>query len=245
MGFDPFSVVRMVPTYKIVSNGMDIFSPPKPAKAPTGSLEAGDILIKMNDTSGLNLLITFGQMQTATGDHALWTHAGLATSSTMIAEMNGEGLQHHSLTGSNAGHTYAVFRCNYRQVALAAAEANATLLACKNVVYSKSGAVSSLLPSLVNSSKTGRLKQVLEAKAADKSFGLFCSEHVVFCYLVALEEEKNLPMISRGTEFRHLRMQDFFDKEPWQYSPGYLYSMLLSNKLFTYLGRSRGAKWIS
>nr|WP_314072427.1 hypothetical protein [uncultured Roseococcus sp.] len=246
MGFDLTRIARLTPAYKIVSNVADVMSPPKPAKAPTGPLEPGDILVKMNDATGLNFLITYGQVFTANGDHALWTHAGLATSSTMIAEMNGEGLQHHNLTGSNAGYTYAVFRCNYRQVALGADEANSVLLGLGRgkVVYSKSGAVSSLLPSLIDSSKKGRLKKALDDIDNKKNLELFCSEHVVFCYLVALEEEKNLPMVNKGPEFRHMRMQEFFDKEPWQYSPGYLYSMLLSNKLFSYMGRTRGAKWI-
>lgn len=245
MGFDVTRMVKMTPAYKLVMSVGDVVQPPKPAKPPAGSLEAGDILIKMNDVTFLNVLITYGQSYTDTGDHALWTHAGLATSSNMIAEMNGDGLQHHNLAGSNAGYTYAVFRCNYRQVAIAAAEANAVLLQQKagKITYSKSGAFSSLLPSLIDSSKRGRLARALSDIEAGKPLDLFCSEHVVFCYLAALEEENTLSMVNKGTEFQHLRINDFFSKEPMHYSPGYLYSMLLANKLFSYLGRWNRMKW--
>ncbi|MBS7811463.1 hypothetical protein [Roseococcus pinisoli] len=236
-------IYKVTPNYKITSLIRDRFFT-TPTTPSVGNLEAGDILVKMADGTLVNNAINIGQSILA-GDHSLWTHAGLATSSTMIAEMNGKGLQQHSLSGENSTYTYAVFRCNYRQVAMAADEVNSKLTFLGNkIVYNGKGAVSSLFPSIVESKNKNRLNAVIEKTLSGGEFGLFCSEHVVFCYLAALEEENAIQLIENDFKFAKLKMQDFFNKEPAYYSPGYLYGMLMSNKLFKYLGKWSGMKWI-
>lgn len=223
----------------------ELIHPPKPPSPRIEQLLQGDILIKMNDNTGINRAISIGQMLTNTGGHMLWTHAGLATSSTMIAEMNGEGLQHHNLTGENAGYIYAVFRCRYQQIAAGACRANAQLVTKnKKVVYNTSGATGSLMPSFLNT-ETDLMQNALKQMDSGETYSLFCSEHVVFCYQVALEENSKFGLGSEIPKIPNLRMQEVFSRRAWEYSPAYLYAQLMESKIFDYQGRWKGMKWIA
>ncbi|TCH98566.1 hypothetical protein EJV46_08260 [Roseococcus sp. SYP-B2431] len=236
------TVWKMSAPYKIHSYVKDVYSPPKPAVRPSGPLEPGDILLKMNDKSLLNIGISLVEAATLTGDHAAFSHAGLASSGTMIAEMSKEGLNNHNLSGENAGYTYDVFRCQFRQIALAAVEANNALMRAGKVNYTILGAGLSALPSLISSSNENRLQRAIRNIKAHR-FDLFCSEHVVFCYVAALEDNNTLTSVSHQS--KNLTMHDFFDREPGHYSPSYLYGTLINHKFFQYVGRCRGAKWIA
>jgi len=238
MFLEKIIVNPLLNTYKSVQ---DILHPPKPTITRSGSLEPGDILIKLSDAGVVNRLITIGQLYTDTGSHMNWTHAGLATSSTMIAEMDGDGLQHHNLAGQNAHYVYDIFRCKYRQIAQGAVKANQILMdQGRKVVYSHLGAVRSLFPTLPNNS-VGRMEKALNKMKVD-TFSLFCSEHVVFCYQVAIEEN-NAGFIKNELSIQTLTMQDVFDQEPDGYSPAYLHAVLQQSKSFDYAGRWNRMHW--
>lgn len=220
----------------------DKFYPPKPAISRSASLDPGDILIKMSDDSGINKLISYGQLVTDTGAHMDWTHAGLTTSSTMIAEMSGDGLMHHSLVSENQKYTYDIFRCKYRQIALGAVAANQTLMEhSKKIKYSHGGAFRSLFPTLPDNN-VGRMEKALNQMKVD-TYSLFCSEHVVFCYQVALEAN-NASFIKHELCIQNLTVADVFDQEPDGYSPAYLHAVLQKSKSFDYVGRWNNMKWV-
>ncbi|WP_421995133.1 hypothetical protein [Roseococcus sp.] len=236
------SILKSNPNYKVYSYLKDVYSPPKPTIPATGPVEPGDIMIKMNDKSLLNIGISLFESATFTGDHAAFSHAGLATSGAQIAEMSKRGLENHNLAGENSAYTYDVFRCQFRQLALAAAEVNNALMKAGHINYTVMGAGLSVLPSIVASHNIGRLQSAIPKIEAGK-FDLFCSEHVVFCYIAALE--KNNTITQLGDQAKNLKMHDFFDREPGHYSPSYLYSTLMDHKFFQYVGRSRGSHWVS
>lgn len=235
------AILKMTVPYKTISFFRDMYAPPTPAFRAM-SIEPGDILVKMNDGSPLNVGISIVEGFTLSGDHAIFSHAGLATSGTTIAEMSKEGLKNHNLAGENSRYTYDVFRCQFRQIANAAVEANNALMRAGKVNYTVVGAGLSALPSVIASSNEQRLRRAIGNIEKGK-FDLFCSEHVVFCYIAALEDSNTITSVSHQS--RNLNMHDFFDREPGHYSPSYLYGTLMNHKFFQYVGRSRGNKWVS
>jgi hypothetical protein len=96
------------------------------SNAVFGCLQAGDILVKYNDKSVVNNLISFGQLFGK--GPAKYPHAGIASSSTTIVEMDGHGLQEHNLPIENLRVAYDAFRCTLPEVAAGACEAARMML---------------------------------------------------------------------------------------------------------------------
>ncbi|TCH97040.1 hypothetical protein EJV46_17105 [Roseococcus sp. SYP-B2431] len=221
--------------------------PVTPAHPPVGPLQQGDILVKESDGSATGGVIKFGQwLVSGAGAYAKWAHAGIATSDRMIAEMDGEGLQHHDLAVKNAGYTYSVFRCKFKNVAIGAAETANMMLGFQNnksghVTYSIGGAAKSTLLSTGKLSDRNRVNALLDKLLDGQDVSFFCSEHTVYCYVVALEQSGLLPARSRPDL---PGLGSFFSYEPGNYSPAYLYEMLVKNNRFDYIGLYKGLRWI-
>ena len=219
---------------------------PKPTKSPLGPLQPGDILVKKNDGSVIGNAILFGQaVVSGAGAYAKWAHAGIATSDRMIAEMDGKGLQHHDLAVGNAGYTYSVFRCKFKDVAIGAAETANMMLGFKEskgrIIYTTKGAAKSTLWSSGDLRDRNRVNSMLDHLLDGEDVSFFCSEHTVYCYTVALEQSGLLPARSRPDL---PGLASFFSYEPGNYSPAYLYEMLIKNNRFDYLGLYKGMRWI-
>lgn len=222
----------------------------KPARPPVGPLQEGDILVKESDGGFVGSLINGAQwVVSGAGAYAKWAHAGIATSERMIAEMDGEGLQHHDLAVKNAGYTYSVFRCKFRNVAVGAAETANLMLGFQDnyavtksghITYSKSGAAKSTLLSTGGLTDRNRVNSLLDRLLAGTNVSFFCSEHTVYCYVVALEQSGLLPARSRPDL---PGLASFFSYEPGNYSPAYLYEMLVKNNRFDYIGLYKGMRW--
>ncbi|SHO59809.1 hypothetical protein SAMN02745172_00073 [Pseudoxanthobacter soli DSM 19599] len=219
----------------------------KPATKPGGPIQPGDILIKHVTLSGIGLGILAGQAVGSAGLDARWVHAGIATSHDMIAEMDGHGLQHNCLATTDREFKYRVFRTAHRNVAIGACETAKMLLgfhanAKGRLTYSLSGAAKSITLSTNKVSNTDRINKILDALLSGRDVSLFCSELVVLCYLVALEQSSLLPR-KQGASLP--AMSQFFAYEPKEYSPAYLHEMLCDGKsLFSYVGDYQGMKWL-
>jgi len=219
------------------------FTAPTPKVPPVGPLLPGDILVKQSDRSLINMGITVAQSWSGAGAYSNYTHAGIAVSDRMIAEMDGKGLQHHDLAAANAGYTYAVYRAKFRDVARGAAETARMMFGFHDsglVTYSTGGAAASVLLSRHKVSDKNRINTFLDKVLAGRKVDFFCSELVVFCYLVALEQSGLLPPRSRPDL---PGLSSFFDYEPGEYSPAYLYEMLRKNQWFEFIGNYRGMRW--
>jgi hypothetical protein len=203
-----------------------------------GLLKPGDIMVKYNDGSGVNNLITFGQFF-GRGDSS-FTHAGLAHSATHIIEMDGHGLQLHDLTGENSQYRYRVYRCLIDGVGAGAAAAGEMMLeafraGAADITYSALGAFGSISKSsaLPNADvANGTLDTLLAGGDA-----FFCSGHVVLCYQMACGQamgQANFPLQHAG---------GLFSLESTCYQPAYLEKILAESGSFWKVGEFLGASW--
>lgn len=202
-------------------------------------------MIKYSDGGAVSKLIRFGQLFGRGASQ--YVHAGIASSSTSIIEMDGHGLQEHNLLIDNAQIKYDVFRCNYPQVAAGACETakmmyegvcahNSTGRGMK-ISYTLAGAARSISKSVgwkgddvVNDTLDNLLK-------ADGS-AFFCSGHVVLCYQSALGQHQ-----VQGT----LPIQDsrqLFGLTDTCYQPAFLHKKLSESPHFKKVGTVKGAQRI-
>lgn len=205
----------------------------------SGLLKAGDIMMKYNDGSGVNNLISFGQFF-GRGSSA-FTHAGIASSPSTIIEMDGEGLQEHNLAGENSQYRYKVFRCGHSQIAAGAAAAAEMMRAGfaagnTNITYSVTGALASI-------TKHQDLQNAdVASDVLDRLLGggnaFFCSGHVVLCYQMASSQcmsDQNFPFSDAG---------GLFSLESTCYQPAYLEKILSASDDFMCIGEFRGDAWV-
>lgn len=203
-----------------------------------GLLRPGDIMVKYNDGSGVNNLITFGQFF-GRGDSG-FTHAGLAASSTHIIEMDGHGLQLHDLTGENSQYRYRVYRCGISGIGAGAAAAGEMMLeafraGATDVTYSLKDAFLSISKSsaLPNADVANDTLDTL--LAGGEAF--FCSGHVVLCYQMACSQamgQATFPLQDAG---------GLFSLEQTCYQPAFLEKILARSDNFGKVGEFRGASW--
>lgn len=220
------------------------FTTPKPARPPIGPIQEGDILVKSTDDSWINRGISLAQITSGAGLYSMFTHAGIAVSARTIAEMDGKGLQHHDLAVGNAGYRYSVYRSRFGNLASGAAETAKMLYGFRDsglLTYTIAGAGKSVLRSEEKSRDKNRINEVLDRLLGGKEVEFFCSEFVVFCYLVALEQSGLLPARLRSDL---PGLQTFFAYEPRHYSPAYLYEMLRKAQWFEYIGVYKGMRWV-
>lgn len=204
----------------------------------TGLIKAGDIMVKYNDGSAINNLISFGQFFGR--GNSSFTHAGLAASPTHIIEMDGDGLQLHNLAGENSQYRYRVFRCTLTGVGDGAAAAGEMMLAAfsagaTDLPYSPLSAFASVSKSteLPNADIANDMLDTL-LKGGE---ALFCSGHVVLCYQMACSQmmgQTNFPLSHAG---------GLFSLDSTCYQPAYLEKVLSESELFWRVGEFRGAAW--
>lgn len=204
----------------------------------TGLLKAGDIMMKYNDGSAINNLISFGQFFGR--GNSSFTHAGIASSASTIIEMDGHGLQEHNLAGENSQYRYRVYRCVYSQVAAGAAAAAEMMRAGfaagnTNITYSATGALGSI------SSREDLPNADIANDMLDKLLAggdaFFCSGHVVLCYQMAA---------SQSTTDRTFPFSDasgLFSLASTCYQPAYLEKVLSESDDFVRIGEFRGDAW--
>lgn len=166
-------------------------------KIKLADLKDGDIMMKFNDSSFLNTLISFSQWIFTSANADLVTHAGIYVLGNII-EVNGDGLNSDDLQDKDhKDMEYFVFRANDGEVAyniggLAYQTYNRSgkeLLDGKKLTYSKSGAFASLFR------KGGATEKEL-IDSIEHEIGLlylregasqFCSEFVTICIQYAMK----------------------------------------------------------
>lgn len=167
-------------------------------------------------------------------------HAGIASSGVTIIEMDGNGLQENNLLTTNAAYSYDVFRCLIPGIAAGAAE---TAIMMRQgmaeggfaLPYSMKGAVGSLgRGKSVTSSD--RINKTLDQLVGGNSEAFFCSGHVVYCYLVAMEQSD----IAVQGSFPLQNMKTVFGMEDRYYNPSFLHQHLKKNANFKFIGKVKG-----
>ncbi|MBB4265042.1 hypothetical protein [Roseospira visakhapatnamensis] len=218
------------------------------ARAPsTGTLpsmiRAGDIMIKHRHGLGMTgVAIQIGQVFSK--GKSKFIHAGIACSPTEIIEMSGDGLHRNSLTGGNAIYTYDVFRCGLSGIRAGAAETAIMLYEGVraggfDLPYTIKGAAKSLGRGTAVSSQD-RINIALDNLLAGGSKAFFCSGHVVYCYLVAMEQAN----IAVQGSFPLQSMQGMFGYESISYNPSYLHDHLSKNSNFGFMGTFQGCRFL-
>lgn len=210
--------------------------------AMVGAVRAGDIMIKYSDGSLVSKVIRFGQLFGR--GSSKFVHAGIASASTKIIEMDGHGLQEHNLLMENARYNYDVFRCRYPSVAAGAAETARMMLAGfqeyqrsasgMRISYSLKGAFRSISKSAGwdgNDVINGTLESLLSADGS----AFFCSGHVVLCYQSSMGQHQ-IQGIMPIQDSRQI-----FSLKSTCYQPAYLHKALSANNHFTFVGKVCGA----
>jgi hypothetical protein len=215
------------------------------SNAVVGCLQAGDILIKYNDGSAVNNIISFGQFFGK--GPAKYTHAGITSSPTTIIEMDGHGLQEHNLLTDDALITYDAFRCTLPEIAAGACEAARMMLEGfrsqtdnkpnMGITYSVSGALCSISKNQFFQDSDVANRVLDKLLASGDTF--FCSGHVVLCYQMAC---------SQGMAQSHFPIQDsgaLFGLESNCYQPAYLWQILSSSQFFNKIGTVRAGQKVA
>ncbi|MDI3284833.1 hypothetical protein [Polyangium sp. 15x6] len=212
------------------------------SNAIVGAVRKGDIMIKHRHGLGaVGVGIKVGQLFSRGNSDLI--HAGVASSATTIVEMDGHGLQENNLLTTNAQFTYDVFRCRDENLAAGAGETAIMMregMAAGgfNIQYTVGGAFGSLLPGSAAAS-SNRINGTLDQLLAGNAQAFFCSGHVVYCYLAAMEQLH----IATG-QFSAQRMREYFSLEAVDYNPSFLQQHLARNRHFVFVGRVRGARLI-
>ena len=216
------------------------------SNAVVGAVKAGDIMVKHRygvDATGIAIKI--GQLFSR--GKSDFVHAGIASSPTTIIEMDGDGLQENSLLIKNAKYTYDVFRCAIPSIAEGAAQTaimmrqgvapggGCTAGGTTQMPYTIGGAVKSLGRG-GGVQSTDRVNTLLDQLLAGGKQAFFCSGHVVYCYLVAMEQAN----IAIQGSFPLQNMQAVFGMEARYYNPSFLHQHLSNNQNFTRVGKVRG-----
>ncbi len=206
------------------------------------TLHTGDIMVKHNDGSLVNNLISFGQLFGR--GSSKYTHAGILSDKHRIIEMDGHGLQEHDLRNENRGVTYDVFHCTVKELRYGAAEVAKMMLANfgsqsgnPSITYSKGGAFKSI------SSRTAFTDDDVANTSLDKLLqsgdAFFCSGHVVLCYQIAASQmqiENQLQNV-----FPVQQINQLFSLQDVCYQPAYLQQVLSKQGSgFTFTGTFTG-----
>ncbi|MDI1477158.1 hypothetical protein [Polyangium sp. y55x31] len=207
------------------------------SNAIIGAVRKGDIMIKhRHGMAPVGVGIKIGQLFSRGNSDLI--HAGVASSPTTIVEMDGHGLQENNLLTTNSAFTYDVFRCRDENLAAGAGETAIMMregMAAGgfNIQYTVGGAFGSLLPGNAAAS-SNRINGTLDQLLAGNAQSFFCSGHVVYCYLAAMEQ----------MQFTQQRMREHFSLEAVDYNPSFLQQHLARNRHFAFIGRVRGARLI-
>ncbi|PWC34072.1 hypothetical protein TSO352_27535 [Azospirillum sp. TSO35-2] len=206
-----------------------------------GAVQAGDIMVKnWQGMTRSGVIIRLGQLFSK--GKSDFTHAGIASSPTAIIETNSAGLQENSLLSTRGDLTYDVFRCLIPGIGAGAAQVAAMMLqnftqgGSAQLPYDSWGAVKSLGGGSASQS-SDRVNKLLDKLLAGGSEGFFCSGHVVYCYMVAMEQAN----IAVQGSFPLQNMQAVFGLESRYYNPSFLHKHLSGNQNFKFIGKVKGA----
>ncbi|KAA0577028.1 hypothetical protein F1643_09890 [Azospirillum sp. INR13] len=216
------------------------------SNAVIGAVKAGDIMIKHRHGLGATgIAIKIGQLFSR--GKSDFIHAGIASSPTTIIEMDGDGLQENNLLTKNANYSYDVFRCTTPGIGEGAAQT--AIMMRQGIVgggfaqggttqmpYTIGGAVKSLGRG-GGVQSTDRINTLLDQLMAGGREAFFCSGHVVYCYLVAMEQSN----IAVQGSFPLQNMQAVFGMEARYYNPSFLHHHLSNNQHFRRVGKVKGA----
>jgi hypothetical protein len=180
-----------------------------PSQLTCKQLEPGDLLLKLNAGSKVNVIIE--AMQSLTGaEFPSVVHAGVL----------------FDLRVTNAGLEYIVYRCTTRSIAAGAGTYAKILLDIHaehhSVQYNLLGAVKSLFSGAGKASTRSEMDARLDAMLAGKNRPNFCSQFVVAVFQFAAEQN------GRGAS----TVFDAFDAVP----PSRLLSMLRRTQSFRQVG---------
>ncbi|WP_434623420.1 hypothetical protein [Azospirillum sp. B2RO_4] len=210
------------------------------SNAVVGAIKAGDILVKnWQGMTKSGVIIRLGQLFSK--GKAEFTHAGIASAPTKIIETNSAGLQENNLLTTRGSLTYDVFRCLIPGIGEGAAQVATMMLhnftqgGSAQLPYDSKGAIRSLGRG-TSSQSSDRINKLLDKLFAGGSEGFFCSGHVVYCYLVAMEQAN----IAVQGSFPIENMQAVFGLESRFYNPSFLHKHLSDNKNFKFIGKVKG-----
>jgi hypothetical protein len=196
-----------------------------PSQLTCKQLEPGDLLLKLNAGSKVNVIIE--AMQSLTGaEFPSVVHAGVLFDPHYIIEASGVGIHANDLRVTNAGLEYIVYRCTTRSIAAGAGTYAKILLDIHaehhSVQYNLLGAVKSLFSGAGKASTRSEMDARLDAMLAGKNRPNFCSQFVVAVFQFAAEQN------GRGAS----TVFEAFDAVP----PSRLLSMLRRTQSFRQVG---------
>jgi hypothetical protein len=162
-----------------------------PAKLLCRDLEPGDLMLKVSDGSVIGKLIQFGQAARGGANPGI-VHAGIMFDRTFIIESQGGGISANDLRLKNRHYGYYVFRCGRADVAAGAGTCAKMMFDIhqrgRNLGYSVSGAVGSLLGKSRGPASRGQMDTLLDRILEGKNHRFFCSQFVVYVFQFVAEQ---------------------------------------------------------
>lgn len=163
-------------------------------------LMVGDILLKLNDGSNVNNIISAGQKLTKAEEYKDITHAAIYHGNNIIVESIGDGVVRGDLRQApRRDNVYLVFRClNQPLREDAAARANDLWNAHrqhKNIKYGKAIAGRSVLKVPKKAPAAADIDAKGDSLMAGEKHTIFCSSFVTFVYQWAAVQ-RNLPVVN-------------------------------------------------
>ncbi|GHC68676.1 hypothetical protein GCM10010136_13620 [Limoniibacter endophyticus] len=151
--------------------------------------------------------------------------------------------------GSNANETYDIFRCHIPTVALGAAETAKLMWSGvkqrlvsfhgMKIAYSGSGKKGALRSIAAKEKYKGdKTETVFDRLLSTQSSAFFCSDHVVTCYQIAIEQ------VAAQGDFRTTEIEKIFKLESHCYQPAYLWRTLKKSSFFTFVGSARAGNQV-
>ncbi len=154
-------------------------------------LAGGDILLKVNAGSAINLVIATGQKVLGAANPEI-VHAGILFDPTIIIEASGPGLSARDLRVQDQAFGYYVYRCSNANIAAGAATCAKLFFDIQNrtgaLEYNVSGAAGCLFGSSGRPTSRADMDAVLDSILAAREHPFFCSQFVVYVYQFVAEQ---------------------------------------------------------
>jgi hypothetical protein len=162
-----------------------------PSQLRCKDLQAGDIMVKVNDGSLVATLIKTGQALCKEKNPDI-THAGVMFDSTFIIEAQGDGIVANDLRVGDVAYNYYVYRCSNANMAQGAGTCAKMMFDIHaqhgNLKYGLLDAITSILGNRGTPLTPGDMDKLLTRILEGKGQNFFCSQFAVYVYQFVAEQ---------------------------------------------------------
>jgi len=162
-----------------------------PSQLRCKDLQAGDIMVKVNDGSLVNNLIAKGQALFREKNPDI-THAGIMFDSTYIVEAQGSGVVANDLRVGDLKNNYYVYRCANTDMAKGAGTCAKMMFDIHaqtgSLKYGLLDAIKSIFGSKGTPLTPNQMDQLLTRILEGREQKFFCSQFVVYVYQFVAEQ---------------------------------------------------------